>query len=220
MRISRLNWVTIGLALAMFAVAAWHYPLLPDPVPTHWNAAGQADGWTAKPWGVWIFPVITLGTVLLLLVLPAVSPRGFRLDAARRAYDIVVFAVAAFMAVIEVFSFRSSLHGAESLTRAVPTLVGFLFIVLGNYLGKFPKNFFIGIRTPWTLASDVVWNRTHRLGGYVFMLAGVAVLLSGLFGAPPWVLVASVLVAALVPTLYSLVLYKRLHGFSNGDREA
>lgn len=218
MNISRLNWVSIALALAMFGVAAWYYPQLPDPVPTHWNAAGEVDGWTGKPWGVYLFPVITLGLVMLLMVLPVISPRGFRLDSARRVYDIVIFALAAFMAVIEFYSFRSAIHGAESLTRAVPMMVGFLFIVLGNYLGKFPKNFFVGIRTPWTLASDVVWNRTHRLGGYVFMLAGLVILLTGIFSMPPWVLITAALGAALVPAVYSLVLYKRLHGFANGEQ--
>lgn len=218
MNVSRLNWVSIGVVLLMFAVAAWYYPSLPDSVPTHWNAAGEADGWTPKPWGAYLIPVIALGSILVLLVLPVISPRGFRLDAARRAYDIVIFALAAFLAVIEVYSFRSAIHGAENLSRAVPMLIGFLLIVLGNYLGKFPKNFFVGIRTPWALASDVVWNRTHRLGGYLFMLGGLLILLSGLFDSPPWVMITVVIVVALVPAAYSLVLYRKLHGFTDNGQ--
>lgn len=219
MKLTRMNVVTLVLALAGFAVAAWYYPALPDPVPTHWNAAGEVDGWTDKPWGVWVLPLVTLGLAAVMLVLPVISPKGFRLDAARRAYDIVLFTLVAFMLAIEVFAFRAALHGGGGLAQVVPVMVGFLLIALGNYLGKFPKNFFVGIRTPWTLASDQVWNRTHRLAGYLFMAAGAGVVLTGFLQTPGWLLIAIVLPAALIPALYSLLLYRKLHGFS-GEPDA
>lgn len=213
MKLTRMNLVSLALVLATFAVAAWYYPALPDPVPTHWNAAGEVDGWTDKPWGVWLIPLITLATTAVMLVLPAIAPKGFRLDAARRVYDIVVFMLVAFMLTVELFAFRAALHGGGGVAQMVPVAVGFLLIALGNYLGKFPKNFFVGIRTPWTLASDQVWNRTHRLAGYLFMAAGAVVVLTGLLQTPAWLLIAAVMLAALIPALYSLILYRRLHGF-------
>ena len=153
----------------------------------------------------------------MFMVIPVISPKGFRLDAARRVYDIVVFAVMAFMLVIQLVSYLGALGRGPSMTTLVPALVGFLFIVLGNYLGKFPKSFFVGIRTPWTLASDEVWNRTHRLGGWMFMLAGVIMLLSAFTGMNFWVLIVVVSVAAFVPLVYSLLLYRKLHGFDSSE---
>jgi len=213
MKFTRLNAIGALLLLAMVGMAAWYYAALPDPLPTHWNLAGEVNGWTAKPWGVWLLPVIAAGTFAVLVLLPAISPRGFRLDSARRVYDIVVFAFVAFMTVIQWVMFQAALGRGPGVNRIVPALVGLLFIILGNYLGKFPKNFFIGIRTPWTLASDEVWNRTHRLAGWLFMLAGAVMLASGLTGLNHAVFVGVIVVAALVPVVYSLILYRRLHGF-------
>ncbi|NIM70180.1 MAG: DUF1648 domain-containing protein [Xanthomonadales bacterium] len=213
MRVSRINVFTLALVAVMALVAAAYYQSLPDPVPTHWNAAGEVDGWTAKPLGVWLLPLMAGGLSVLLFVLPAISPRGFRLDLARRAYDIVVFLVVAFLAVVEVLAFRAALGETGELARALPIMIGFLFIGLGNYLGKFPKNFFVGIRTPWTLASDAVWNRTHRLAGWLFMAAGVLIVGNGFLAGPAWVLVIMIMFAALVPAVYSFFCYRRLHGF-------
>ena len=218
MKLSRLNWVTGGVLAVMFALAAWYFPQLPDPVPTHWNAAGEVDGWTPKPWGVWLMPVITLGTFLVLLVLPFISPKGFRLEQSRRAYDIVLFVVVCFLALTQLFSFRSAISGGQELTQFVPVAVGMLFLVLGNYLGKFQKNFFVGIRTPWTLASDEVWNRTHRLAGYMFMTGGVVIMLTGLLGLGVEWFIATVIVITIIPALYSLLLYRRLEGFDSNDQ--
>jgi uncharacterized membrane protein len=217
MKVTSLNGVSIALAIVMFGIAAWFYPQLPDPVPTHWNAAGAVDDWTAKPWGVLIFPVVTVGLLALLLVLPAISPRGFRLDSARRVYDIVIFIVVAFMAVVQVYSYRSAISGGSELVVAVPLMVGLLFMALGNYLGKFPKNFFVGIRTPWTLASDVVWARTHRLAGWLFILAGLAIVVGAFFGSPPWLMITAIATAAAIPVVYSLIIYRRLEGFRPDD---
>ena len=213
MKITRLNWLTLLVALAMFGVAAWYYPALPDPVPTHWNAAGEVDGWTPKPWGVWLFPMITLGIMAILMLLPVVSPKGFRLDSARRAYDIVIFIIAGFMVAVQVYSYRSALTGGSELVRVVPVLVGVLFTALGNYLAKFPKNFFVGIRTPWTLANDVVWARTHRLAGWLFTAAGLVIVIGAFFSSPPGLMISAIMVAALVPVVYSLILYRKLEGF-------
>jgi uncharacterized membrane protein len=217
MKFTRLNTVALMLVVLMFAIAAWFLPVLPDPVPTHWNAAGEVDGWTAKPWGVFLLPLITLCLLPLLLVLPVISPKGFRLDRARQVYDIVVFAVIAFMLLVQLFSFRAALGHGGDLTRAMPVLLGLLFIVLGNYLHHFPRNFFVGIRTPWTLASETVWKRTHRLGGYLFMAAGFLVVAAGLLGLPTAVWVAAIILAALAPALYSLIIYRSEHGFGPGD---
>jgi len=92
--------------------------------------------------------------------------------------------------------------------------VGVLLMVLGNYMGKLRKNFFIGIRTPWTLASDAVWERTHRLAGWLFVLAGVVVVAGVLLGAAIWLPLAAIVAATLIPVVYSLWIYRRLDGLA------
>ncbi|MEL7298668.1 MAG: SdpI family protein, partial [Pseudomonadota bacterium] len=93
--------------------------------------------------------------------------------------------------------------------------VGLLFVVLGNYMGKLRKNFFIGIRTPWTLASDEVWARTHRLGGYLFVAAGIGLMLSAFIGMNAWLITTLALGAGLIPVAYSFLLYRKIEGFDN-----
>jgi uncharacterized membrane protein len=219
-KITRINWISLLFLVGMFGLAAWFYPLLPDPMPIHWNAAGEADDWTPKPWGVIILPLVTLGLWVLFAVLPLISPKGFRLDAARRAYDIIWFVMILFMGAVQLMTYLEALgRGGPGVEQIIPLMTGGLFILIGNYLSKFPRNFFVGIRTPWTLASDEVWNRTHRLGGWVFILAGLVLAAAAFFpGAMP-VFIVVVVVAALVPVLYSLWLYRRLHGFEPEEQE-
>jgi uncharacterized membrane protein len=205
------------MVLLGFAIAAWYYPQLPDPVPTHWNAAGDVDGWTAKPWGVWLLPVINAALMAMFVVIPLISPKGFRLEQSRKAFDSVVLVFVVFMLGVQIFSYRSAISGGQELVKFVPMAIGLLFIILGNYMGKFQKNFFIGIRTPWTLASDQVWNRTHRLGSYVFMIGGVFMMLAGILEATVGFFIVIAIAIAMIPTVYSLVIYRQLEGFSPND---
>ena len=216
MKINRLNWFSLFMVLVGVVLAIVFYGGLPDPVPSHWNMAGEIDGWMPKPWGVWLFPAINGGLFVLFMLLPVISPKGFRLDSARRAYDIVVFVLIAFMTVVQAMVYLGARGQGLAVDVAVPLMTGILFIVLGNYLGKFPKNFFVGIRTPWTLASDEVWNRTHRLGGWCFMLAGVLIAISAFTPSSPF-MISAVVLAAGVPILYSLYLYRKLHGFDTDE---
>ena len=107
---------------------------------------------------------------------------------------------------------RRRLHAQAAIT-VITLLVGGLFIIVGNYLGKVRRNFFIGIRTPWTLASDEVWARTHRVGGWLFVMAGIAIISSA--GSPPTLLPIVLLVpicsAAVISVAYSYFVYRKLH---------
>ena len=214
MTITRLNWLSLVFLLAMFGLAAWFYPDLPDPMPSHWNADGEVDDWMPLPWGALIIPLVTAALWLMFAVLPAISPKGFRLDAARRAYDIIWFVLMLFMGAIQLTTYLEAMgRGGPGVEQIVPFMVGGLFILIGNYLNKFPRNFFVGIRTPWTLASDEVWNRTHRLGSWVFIIVGLLIALTAFLPNAMTLFIPAVIVVALVPVFYSLWLYKRLEGF-------
>ena len=217
MKLSLYTWLSIAIVVGMFALAGWYGPGLPDPVPSHWNFAGEADGFMSKPWGIWMLPTIAAGIVAALTLLPLVAPKGFRLDGARRSWDLVIFVIVAFLGLLTLVVFRNAVGQGPAMNVAMPILIGSLFIVLGNYLTKFPKNFFIGIRTPWTLASDQVWYKTHRVGRWAFLSGGVLVIVGGVAGLGAWPLIAAVVLITAVPVLYSLFLYKRMEGFEEDD---
>jgi uncharacterized membrane protein len=203
-----------GLAVGASLVAYYgFYDRLPDRVPIHWDWKGQADRWVERDGALsylLLLPGLMAGTVLLTLVLPWLSPRHFQVEPFRATYDYIMFLIVAMFAYLHLVILAASFEKAFDLTRV---LLGgmFLFLAaLGNVLGKVQRNFWIGVRTPWTLASDIVWNRTHRLAAWLFVAGGLLAFLATVANLP--VVVALVLfgVPALVPVFYSLILYKRL----------
>lgn len=212
MRVGSRNAWSFGLVVLSFALTGVLYSRLPDAVPVHWDASGQADGFASKPWGPFALPLTMAGTYLVLLLLPWISPKGFRIDPFRRTYEIVQVSILGFLFLLTGVSLLAAMGLEASMDRVLPAGAGLLIIVMGNFMGKVRKNFFFGIRTPWTLASDEVWLRTHRLGGKLFVLAGVVLLLSGLAGRAEATLLPSVIVAGVIPAIYSFVIYRRLEG--------
>ncbi len=200
------------LVVAMFVAVAIQYPSLPDPMPTHWNAAGQVNGWMPKFWGAYLPPLLMAGMWLLFLVLPKISPRGFEMEPFLKAWGVLKVTILAVMAYIGVLVLRAARSGGELSPTAIFVALGVLFAVIGNLLGKVTRNFFVGIRTPWTLASEEVWYRTHRLAGKLFVAAGLFTAAASLAGLRVWPLVASIAVASVVPIVYSYVIYRRLEG--------
>ena len=215
MKLGKLTWLTWLVILITWLLVAWYYTRLPESVPVHWNYQGVADRYMDKPWGALLLPIITTGLVALLMVLPTISPKGFRLEAARRSYGVIIFVMALFMLAIQIVTFEVALGRGWDISKLVPAGVGLLLAVIGNYLSKFPKNFFVGIRTPWTLASDEVWFKTHRLAGWLFSIAGVVMFFGALIGLPMAPLIVVVLAAALIPVVFSLFYYRKLHGFKS-----
>jgi uncharacterized membrane protein len=187
------------------------YPDLPRRVPVHWNFRGDIDRYADKK-EVFLGPALMVGMLLLFAVLPWLSPKRFEVDTFRSTYLYIMLVVLVFMAYDQALMVRAALSAPLDMPRAV---MGSLFLVLallGNVLGKVRRNFYIGVRTPWTLASEKVWDATHRFAARVFVLAGVAGLLSLTVTTRPVTGLVIVAVAALASVGYSLVYYKRLEG--------
>jgi len=217
MRHKNLIISTLIIIFITWIVAVIYSGYLPDPVPTHWNIDGEIDGWTAKPWGVYILPIIDTATILLLLVLPKIAPKGFRLEGALKVYYLLTLVIAVFMLMVMLFMFNAALNKNFNMTTWIMSGIGLLFIIIGNYLTKIPKNFFLGIRTPWTLSSDEVWYKTHRLSTWVFILAGLTLMLSAFTPYKQTILIITIIATASIPIMYSLYLYKNIEGFDNDD---
>ena len=219
MRHKNLIISTLLIILITWITAFIYSDYLPDPVPTHWNIDGEIDGWTAKPWGVYILPIIDTATILLLLVLPKIAPKGFRLEGALKVYYLLTLVMAVFMLMIMLFMFSAALNKGFNMTTWIMSGIGLLFIIIGNYLTKIPKNFFLGIRTPWTLSNDEVWYKTHRLSAWVFIIAGLALMLSPFTPYQNIILFTVIIATAAIPILYSLYLYKNIEGFDADEKE-
>jgi uncharacterized membrane protein len=206
----RLTYVSFGLVVLAFALVAAVYNDLPDYVPSHWNASGVVDAKMAKPWGPFMLPLTMAGVFALLLVLPHISPRGYDMTRFRRAYGVMQLAVLGFFFALNVIVLLVAFGWAVPMNRAVLVGAGALLVVIGNLLGKVTTNFFVGIRTSWTLADPEVWLRTHRFGGKALVVAGLVSAAGGIMDADPRLLVPVVLLVAIAPAVYSYVIYRRL----------
>lgn len=204
-----LGLIVIGI---LFGITFYMYPGLPDPMPSHWNASGEVDGYMAKPWGAFILPLSCLGTWAMFLLIVYISPQGFRVDKFKPVIGILQLATTGFMAGIGVLVLLSAQGSEIKFENFIIPAVGLLLIVLGNYMSKLRKNFFVGIKTPWTLASDEVWDRTHRFAGWIFVIGGILLFFQPLVGKA-WYMVSIILIAALLPLIYSFVIYRQLEGF-------
>lgn len=198
------------LVLVALGVGVWLYPHMPAHVPSHWNAAGQVNGWMSPFWAVAVWPLLMAGTGALLLVLPAISPRRFEIKPFAHTYEVLLLAVEAFLLVVGVCAMLAGAGYAVPIPRVVTLAVGALLVVLGNYMGKLRRNFFVGIRTPWTLANDEVWARTHRLAGWLFVVAGLLIVIVGIAALPVGWLIGIVVTVAVIVYVYSYLIYRRV----------
>jgi uncharacterized membrane protein len=207
-----MRFASLAIVLIAVVLSVVLYPQLPDPMPSHFNLAGEIDGWAPKPVGLFLLPLIMLGMVGLFAALPRISPRGYAVEENSRAYRAVELSTLAFMLCIHVMVLLMAMGTHLDVILIMTMLVGLLFVILGNYMSKMRRNFFIGIRTPWTLASEDVWFRTHRLGGRTFVIGGIALMVVPFAGlkAVAVAFPAIAIGAALVPVVYSYLIYRRL----------
>jgi uncharacterized membrane protein len=212
---TRNYWIiALVILVASIAAPAWLYPGLPDRIPTHWNIKGEVDGYGGK-WTLFLFPVMMAVMLVLFYFLPALSPRHFEVDTFRSTYlyiMVLVVGLFAYMEAVLLFTVYQAVHGDASFDIGRAFFAGlFLFFgLMGNVMGKVRKNFFIGIRVPWTLASDRVWNDTHRLGAWVMVAAGAIGFTLTVLGVPVWMPFAILVGSMLIPLVYSFVHYKAL----------
>ena len=210
MTINRTLMVSALFILVALVAAVWLYPGLPAQVPVHWNLHGQVNGTLPRLWGAAFPALIILALAVLTVLLPLFSPRQFEIQPFASAYGVMMLAIQGMMLAVGLAVLLAGAGHALPIPAVAMLAVGVLLMVLGNYMGKLRKNFFIGIRTPWTLASDAVWERTHRLAGWLFVAAGLVMVASVLVGAPLWLPLAAIAAAALIPCVYSLLVYRRL----------
>ncbi|KGI77611.1 SdpI family protein [Oleiagrimonas soli] len=212
MKFHRTLFITAIFLVIGAAVAFWLWPQLPARVPSHWNLEGQVDGTMPRFWAA-LFPMLSVAVVALLSVLlAAVSPNRFRVGSFAPVYFGLMLVLQGFVLVLGICMLLVGAGYPLPMPKVAMLGLGALFMILGNYMGKLRRNFFIGIRTPWTIASEATWERTHRLGGWLFVLLGAVVLIGTLLGMPHVLAFILIVTVALFPALYSYVIYRRVEG--------
>ncbi|HSL28668.1 MAG TPA: SdpI family protein [Anaerolineales bacterium] len=185
---------------------------LPDPMASHWNVHDQVDGYTSRFTGVFMLPLITFGMFLLFRVIPAIDPLKANIAQFREMFNLFIVFIVAFMIYLYGLTLAWNLgYTGFRMSGAMLPAIGLLFIFIGVMMRQAKRNFFIGIRTPWTLSSDAVWNETHRLGAVLFIISGALAFFGGFFGGATafWLLFAPIIGTTLFLLVYSYLLYQR-----------
>jgi uncharacterized membrane protein len=199
------------IVIAIVGVGIFLYPSLPDRVPTHWDLHGQANGYSGRLQAVALMPAIMTCMILLFAALPWLSPRNFEVNGGDRnaVYLQIMLVILGFMAYVQVIMLTGALGRRIGIPQAIMGGICVLFAALGVFIARLRRNFYVGVRTPWTLASERVWDSTHRFAARTFVFAGVAGIV---FALIPRLHASMVTLAAgaIAPVIYSLVYYKQL----------
>ncbi len=201
-------WVIILIPLVYLA---WVWNDLPERVPVHFNLKGEADGWAGKTAMIFIVLGTTALLNLILLAVPYIDPKR-KLTYMGSKYHQLRFILVIFMTALAMFIIHSALNPDTFQLNALLILIGGLFIALGNYFQAVKPNYFIGIRTPWTLESEQVWRKTHRLGGILWIAGGLVMILLALFPdsvTRQAIFLATVAILVVVPLVYSFIEFRK-----------
>ncbi|MDR7664791.1 SdpI family protein [Methanosarcina sp. Z-7115] len=175
----RKTKVTItGLIFLSFIISIYFFPLVPEQMATHWDSQGEVNGYMSKLWGLFFMPLVITGLAIMFLVIPRIDPKKENIAKFRKYYDRFIFLLIFFLIAVHLQVLLWNIGIRISPNAVFPVGIGLLFYYIGVLMENAERNWFIGIRTPWTLSSDRVWRKTNRLGGKLFRIAGI----SAIFG--------------------------------------
>lgn len=170
----------ILILLTSMLVSVFSYSSLPSRVASHWNIQGQVDGWASREFHVIFFPALMIGVYLLMNLIPRFDPKKERYQQFASVYLLIRNLIISVFGIIFLAATAYNLGHNINISVVTASAIGALMLIMGNYFGKLKRNWFIGIRTPWTLSSENSWNKTHRLGGKIFMIWGILLIIT------PW----------------------------------
>ncbi len=206
--------IIFAIILFTFLASIYFYSRLPDQIPSHWNAAGEVNGYMGKFWGVFLVPILMLGISLLFLFLPRIDNlyKG-SIDSFQNYYELLIIAILLFMAFMQSIILLWSLGITISIIKTLPLAVAFLLFVVGVVCEHSKRNSFVGIRTPWTLMNETVWNNTHQLAGKIFKILAVIAIVGIFFGRYSiYFILIPTLIGVIAMIVYSYFNYKKVVG--------
>src|SRR5690349_17039590 len=207
----RSRWFAPACILAMLLFGAAVYSRLPAQVPSHWNINGQVDRTSSRLTAVLLMPAIGAIVWLARGVLRKIDPLGASYSAFEGTFQLFINAVALFLTIVQIGILGAAIGWNIPLVRAILVFTGLLLALIGNELGRVQPNWFVGIRTPWTLADPEVWRRTHRFGGRAMFVAGLLATAAALLlplAAGTYAALACLLGAAMLSIAYSYLIWR------------
>ena len=208
-----MKYFSIVLIALAFVFTALVFQSLPSQMPMHWNLVGEVDSYMTKNFAAWLMPCLAIFLYLSFHFAPKFDPKKEKYTLFSHEWDIIKTGIIAFLLYVHGIIIYASLNGDTNIMSPLFVGLGSLFILIGNYLSKVRQNYFIGIRTPWSLESEENWNKTHRYASWTFVFAGLIVLIEAfVLWYAPIIIFGSIMFAALLPVLYSYLFYtKRTH---------
>ena len=203
--------IALGMIVIAIMAGVFLWNQLPEQMASHWNANDEVDGTMPRFWGVFLMPIVTLGMFALFIFIPNMDPLKANIVEFRETFNLFIVFFVMFMLYVHTLTLIWSLgYNNFKMSTTLLPIIGLMFIFIGYMLRKARRNFFIGIRTPWTLSSDTVWSKTHQLGSILFMLSGVFAMIGGFFGGMLafWLMFVPLIGSTLFLVAYSYVLYR------------
>ena len=169
----RNELIVLVIILASFFVGVYFYPQVPEQMASHWNVQGEVNGYMPKFWGMFLMPFVFVGLFLLFVAIPKIDPLKYNVKKFRKYYDYFIILFFVFMFYIYILTVFWNVGMRFNMSQLMIPAIGILFYYCGILVENAKRNWFIGIRTPWTLSNDKVWNKTHKLGGKLFKISGI-----------------------------------------------
>ncbi len=199
----KLLCITSAVILLPILAGLFFWDQLPDQMASHWNAAGEIDGWISKPVAVFGMPLLLLAIQWLCVIGTAADPK--KQNHSDKILQLVFWIIPILSVLLHTLTYAIALGKGVRMEFVLPVLVGLILVIIGNYLPKCKQSYTIGIKLPWTLHSEENWNKTHRFAGFLWVVCGLLVALTGFIGGR-WLFLPLVLVMVLLPALYSYLL--------------
>lgn len=206
----KITLIIFSIVVVSFLVAGYYYNLLPDRLASHWGIDGQVNGYMGKFWGLFLMPIISLVMVLFFTLIPRIDPLKENIKKFEKEFDIFILLIVSFLFYIYVLTIIWNSGYKFNMGSLISPAIGILFFYAGSLIGKAKQNYFVGIRTPWTLASENVWDKTHLIGGKLFKASGIIALLG--FFVPSlafYFVLIPVIFSAIFCMVYSYIEYKK-----------
>lgn len=210
----KTEWLPVLLVVVTSLAALYFYSQFPAQVATHWNFAGEPDAYGGRVGAAFGFAALVPALYALLMLFPYLDPKRERYAEFRGVYLGFRGLLMAVMLVIYLAAGLWNLGYPVRINYVVPLVIGLLFLFIGNYMAKLKPNWFMGIRTPWTLSSENVWNRTHRVGGWAFVIFGLVLMLTPFLPARfgLWLLVFGMVLLVFGTIVYSYLIFRKEQG--------
>ncbi len=211
MKLRKSEIISLLIIMISFIIGIYFYSLLPDKVASHWNARGEVDGYMSKFGGLFLMPIISLVLLLLFIIIPKIDPLKHNIEKFRKYFNGFIVLMMLFLFYLYILTILWNIGVRFNFVHLLVPIFSIFFYYCGILIQKAQRNWFIGIRTPWTLSNEEVWNKTHKIGGKLFKIAGIISLIGILL--PEYALffvICPVIIASLFPVIYSYFAYQKL----------